>query len=150
MLALQLGVRGAAKGLEPSCRYSMEFVPEAHAVLAHEMHFLVEEFRLDHFTACAMRGGRSLESMVYELSGRWGIEIQDVAFGKLDELRKNLDQIGNLIGETIPNTDVCVEMQCVMPCTKPIFPKPAAKIFEPSNSIPEGGKYEGSSILEST
>lgn len=76
-----------------------ELAPETHTVLAHEMQFLLEEFKLGHFTACAMRGGRSLEIMVYELSRRWGIDIQDATFGKLDELRKTLDRIGDLIGD---------------------------------------------------
>lgn len=76
-----------------------DLAPETHTVLAHEMQFLLEEFRLGHFTACAMRGGRSLETMVYELSRRWGIDIQDATFGKLDELHKILDRISDLIGD---------------------------------------------------
>lgn len=76
-----------------------DLAPETHTVLAHEMKFLLDEFRLGHFTACAMRGGRSLETMVYELSRRWGIDIQDATFGKLDKLRETLDRIGDLIGD---------------------------------------------------
>jgi len=76
-----------------------ELVPETYRVLSHEMQFLVDEFRLGHFTACAMRGGRSLEAMVYELSRRWDVEVQDSTFGQLEELRRSLDRIEDLIGD---------------------------------------------------
>lgn len=76
-----------------------DLAPESHPMLVHEMGFLVMEFRQGHFTACALRAGRSLEFMVYELSRRWGIEIQDSAFGALQDLRSRLDRVGDLVGD---------------------------------------------------
>ena len=76
-----------------------ELANESHVVMTHEMDFLVEEFRQGHFTACALRAGRSLEFMVYELSRRWGIELQDAAFGMHQELRRHLDRLADLVGD---------------------------------------------------
>jgi hypothetical protein len=76
-----------------------ELAPGAHEVAEHELRFLVEEFRAGHFTACAMRGGRCLESMVYELSRRWGIELRDSTFGALNEVHKALDGVETALGD---------------------------------------------------
>jgi hypothetical protein len=76
-----------------------ELAPDAHEVAEHELRFLVEEFQSGHFTACAMRGGRCLESMVYELSRRWGIELRDSTFGALNEVRKALDGLETALGD---------------------------------------------------
>ncbi len=75
-----------------------ELAHDAHEVAEHELRFLVEEFRSGHFTACAMRGGRCLESMVYELSRRWNIELRDSTFGVLNEVRKALNGVETALG----------------------------------------------------
>ena len=76
-----------------------ELAPEAAPVLAHEMDFLVEEFRQGHCTACALRAGRSLEFMVYELARQWQVEVLDSAFGAIRDLQSRLDQVAELVGE---------------------------------------------------
>ena len=77
----------------------LDLAPESHVDLEHELKFLVEEYRRGHYTACALRGGRTLEFVVYELSRRWNIKIQDDAHGRLQQLQEGLDRAGDLLGD---------------------------------------------------
>ena len=76
-----------------------DLAPESHADLDHELKFLVEEYRQGHYTACALRGGRTLEFVVYELSRRLDIQIQDGVHGRLKQLQDRLDRTGDLLGD---------------------------------------------------
>ncbi len=76
-----------------------DLAPESYAALDHELRFLVEEYRRGHHTACALRGGRSLEFVVYELSRLWNIQIHDGAYGQLQLLQERLDRAGDLLGD---------------------------------------------------
>ncbi len=77
----------------------VDLVPDGYPALAHEVDFLVEEFRQGHFTACALRAGRCLESIVYQLARQWGVEVQDTAFGVVHELKQKVDHLGELVGD---------------------------------------------------
>ena len=77
----------------------VDLVPEGYPALAHEVDFLVEEFRQGHFTACALRAGRCLESIVYQLARHWGVEVQDTAFGVVHDLKQKVDHLGELVGD---------------------------------------------------
>lgn len=77
----------------------VDLVPDGYAALAHEVDFLVEEFRQGHFTACALRAGRCLESIVYQLAKEWEVEVQDSAFGVVHELKQKVDHLGELVGD---------------------------------------------------
>ena len=76
-----------------------DLAPESHSDLDHELKFLVEEYRRGHYTACALRGGRTLEFVVYELSRRLDIQIQDGVHGRLKQLQDRLDRTGDLLGD---------------------------------------------------
>ena len=77
----------------------VDLVPSGYPALAHEVDFLVEEFRQGHFTACALRAGRCLESIVYQLAKEWEVEVQDSAFGVVHELKQKVDHLGELVGD---------------------------------------------------
>jgi hypothetical protein len=44
--------------------------------------------------------------MIYELSRRWKVELHDATFGKLDDLRKSIDKVGDLLGDYQSSSDV--------------------------------------------
>ncbi len=76
-----------------------DLAPESHGLLEHEMARLLEEYHREHFTACALRAGRSLETIVYALSVQWGIQVRDSSSGILQEMRIKLDRLDDLLGD---------------------------------------------------
>ena len=69
------------------------FVAEGRDVLEHEIRHLRDEIGHGHFTAAALRVGRSLEFIVYEACRSWGVEVREpilVGLTKLDISKKEL------------------------------------------------------------
>lgn len=76
------------KDLLPSERYS---------VLEHELKQLEEEFSQSHFTACALRAGRSLELIVYGAAKAWGVRLDDPVFNLIEDLQQRLQLMNSAI-----------------------------------------------------
>jgi hypothetical protein len=69
------------------------FLEAGRAVLEHEIRHLRDEIGHGHFTAAALRVGRSLEFIVYEACRSWGVEVREpilVGLTKLDNSKKEL------------------------------------------------------------
>jgi hypothetical protein len=69
------------------------FLADGRAVLEHEIRHLRDEIGHGHFTAAALRVGRSLEFIVYEACRSWGVEVREpilVGLTKLDNSKKEL------------------------------------------------------------
>ena len=69
------------------------FLVDGRAVLEHEIRHLRDEIGHGHFTAAALRVGRSLEFIVYEACRSWGVEVREpilVGLTKLDNSKKEL------------------------------------------------------------
>lgn len=70
-------------------------IGEAGELLEHEIRHLRDEIGHGHFTAAALRVGRSLEFIVYEACRSWGVEVREpilVGLTKLDNSKKELDR----------------------------------------------------------
>ncbi|MBK7760223.1 MAG: hypothetical protein IPI35_28210 [Deltaproteobacteria bacterium] len=69
------------------------FLADGRAVLEHEIRQLLEEIRHSHFTAAALRVGRSLEFIIYQACRSWGVSVREpilVGLTKLEESKKEL------------------------------------------------------------
>jgi hypothetical protein len=69
------------------------FLAEGRAVLEHEISHLRNEIGHGHFTAAALRVGRSLEFIIYEACRSWGVEVREpilVGLTKLDNSKMEL------------------------------------------------------------
>jgi hypothetical protein len=69
------------------------FLAEGQAVLEHEISHLRIEIGHGHFTAAALRVGRSLEFIIYEACRSWGVEVREpilVGLTKLDSSKMEL------------------------------------------------------------
>jgi hypothetical protein len=63
----------------------------------HEVTQLEAEFDQRHYTACALRVGRSLEYIVYSLATAWGVRLDDPVFNIIDDLQQRLQAINSAI-----------------------------------------------------
>jgi hypothetical protein len=76
-----------------------ELATDESAAAEHEMQYLIEEFCSGHYTSCALRAGRCLESMIYLLSRIWGIELRDPEYGMLAEVQNAVDLVSIRMGD---------------------------------------------------
>lgn len=71
--------------------------PGQFEVLEHELAAFSEEYRHKHYTACALRLGRTLEHVVYALAGAWGVSINRTTLQVLSGLHNSFDQLSRAL-----------------------------------------------------
>ena len=71
--------------------------PERYVVFQHELKQLETEFREGHFTACALRVGRSLEIIMYGAARAWGVRLDDPMFSLIEDLQMRLQLLNSAI-----------------------------------------------------
>jgi hypothetical protein len=71
--------------------------PDQFEVLEHELAAFSEEYRHGHYTACALRLGRTLEHVVYALAGAWGVSINRTTLQVLSGLNNSFDQLSKAL-----------------------------------------------------
>lgn len=71
--------------------------PEQFAVLEHELAAFSEEYRHEHYTACALRIGRTLEHVVYTLAGAWGVSVNRTTLKVLSGLNNSFEQLSRVL-----------------------------------------------------
>jgi hypothetical protein len=78
---------------------SLKFVlgPEQFEVLEHELSAFSEEYRHQHYTACALRIGRTLEHVVYALARSWGVNVNRTTLQVLSGLTNSFEQLSKSV-----------------------------------------------------
>jgi hypothetical protein len=83
------------------------FLAEGRAVLEHEISHLRNEIGHGHFTAAALRVGRSLEFIIYEACRSWGVEVRKPILVGLTKLDNRKDELASkLIAYANSDTDI--------------------------------------------
>lgn len=67
--------------------------PEQFEILETELSAFSEEYRHEHYTACALRIGRTLEHVIYALARDWGVKINRTTLQVLSDLGKQFGAI---------------------------------------------------------
>jgi len=65
--------------------------PEQFEILETELSAFSEEYRHEHYTACALRIGRTLEHVIYALARDWGVKINRTTLQVLSDLGKQFE-----------------------------------------------------------
>jgi hypothetical protein len=78
---------------------SLKFIlgPEEFEVLEHELSAFSEEYRHQHYTACALRIGRTLEHVVYALARSWGVNVNRTTLQVLSALTNSFEQLSKSV-----------------------------------------------------
>jgi hypothetical protein len=71
--------------------------PDQFEVLEHELAAFSEEYRHEHYTACALRIGRTIEHVVYALARSWGVEVNQTTLQVLSGLRNSFEQLSKTV-----------------------------------------------------
>ncbi len=71
------------------------FLAEGRKVLEHEMRHLRIEISHKHFTAAALRVGRSLEYIIYAACRSWGVPVREPILIGLDKLKNGFERFAN-------------------------------------------------------
>jgi hypothetical protein len=71
--------------------------PERYLVFQHELKQLETEFKEGHFTACALRVGRSLELIVYGAARSWEVRLDEQMFSLIGDLQRRLQLLNAAI-----------------------------------------------------
>jgi hypothetical protein len=69
--------------------------PDQFQVLEHELSAFSEEYRHEHYTACALRIGRTIEHVVYALARSWGVNVNRATLQVLSGLDNSFEQLSN-------------------------------------------------------
>jgi hypothetical protein len=72
-------------------------VLEQFAILEQELSAFSEEYRHRHYTACALRIGRTLEHVVYALARGWGVNVNRARLQVLSDLGNSFDQLSGAV-----------------------------------------------------
>jgi hypothetical protein len=98
-LAAALGKSVPASDLFLDVLVSMRSIlsPEQFEVLEHELAAFSEEYRHEHYTACGLRIGRTLEHVVYALARAWGVSINRTTLQVLSGLNGSFDQLSQVL-----------------------------------------------------
>jgi hypothetical protein len=72
-------------------------VPDKFAVLEQELAAFSEEYRHEHYTACALRIGRTLEHVVYALACAWGVKVNRTTLRVLSKLDQSYGQLSEAV-----------------------------------------------------
>jgi hypothetical protein len=70
---------------------------EQFEVLEQELSAFSEEYRHEHYTACGLRIGRTLEHVVYALARAWGVNVNRAALQVLSDLGSSFEQLSRAI-----------------------------------------------------
>jgi hypothetical protein len=71
--------------------------PEQFLVLEHELSAFSEEYRHEHYTACALRIGRTIEHVVYALARSWGVDVNRTTLKVLSGLHNSFEQLSKTV-----------------------------------------------------
>jgi hypothetical protein len=71
--------------------------PDEFEVLKQELDAFSEEYRHEHYTACGLRLGRTLEHVVYALARAWGVSVNRATLQVLSGLNNSFDQLSKTI-----------------------------------------------------
>jgi hypothetical protein len=71
--------------------------PEQFQVLEHELSAFSEEYRHEHYTACALRVGRTIEHVVYALARSWGVDVNRTTLKVLSGLHNSFEQLSKTV-----------------------------------------------------
>lgn len=71
--------------------------PEQFQVLEHELSAFFEEYRHEHYTACALRIGRTIEHVVYALARSWGVDVNRTTLKVLSGLHNSFEQLSKTV-----------------------------------------------------
>ena len=66
-------------------------------VLEQELESFSEEYRHQHYTACGLRIGRTLEHVVYALARAWGVNVNRATLQVLSGLNNSFEQLSQSI-----------------------------------------------------
>jgi hypothetical protein len=69
------------------------FEDEDREVLQHELEVLRTELTNEHFTAAALRVGRSLEYIVYAACRSWGVPVSEPVLAALKRIEDRFDEL---------------------------------------------------------
>jgi predicted RNA-binding protein Jag len=72
-------------------------VPDKFEVLEQELAAFSEEYRHAHYTACALRIGRTLEHVVYALACAWGVNVNRKTLRVLSNLDQSYSQLSEAV-----------------------------------------------------
>jgi hypothetical protein len=70
---------------------------EQFVILEQELSAFSEEYRHEHYTACALRIGRTLEHVVYALARDWGVNVNRATLQVLSDLDNSFDQLSGAV-----------------------------------------------------
>ena len=70
---------------------------EQFVILEQELSAFSEEYRHGHYTACALRIGRTLEHVVYALARDWGVNVNRATLQVLSDLANSFDQLSGAV-----------------------------------------------------
>ncbi len=77
--------------------YEGLLTPENREVLHHELEQLRTEWRHQHFTAAALRVGRSIEHVVYSACRSWDVPVGERTLAALSRLDDRFDEMRNAL-----------------------------------------------------
>jgi hypothetical protein len=71
--------------------------PVQFEVLERELSAFSEEYLHEHYTACGLRIGRTLEHVVYALACAWGVRVNRAALQVLSDLENSFEQLSRAV-----------------------------------------------------
>jgi hypothetical protein len=71
--------------------------PDKFGVLEQELDAFSEEYRHEHYTACGLRIGRTLEHVVYALACAWGVNVNRTTLRVLSNLDQSYGQLSEAV-----------------------------------------------------
>jgi hypothetical protein len=71
--------------------------PDKFEVLEQELAAFSEEYRHEHYTACGLRIGRTLEHVVYALACAWGVNVNRTTLRVLSTLDQSYSQLSEAV-----------------------------------------------------
>ena len=71
--------------------------PDKFEVLEQELAAFSEEYRHEHYTACGLRIGRTLEHVVYALACAWGVNVNRTTLRVLSNLDQSYSQLSEAV-----------------------------------------------------